>query len=161
MKALRLLSVLTLIFALGVGMTSCNQVKDADIQSAAQELLDANPEMAGVTVTVQNKVATLTGTVNDDSARSYAESIVTGVQNVGSVVNQLEVVPPAPDYSELDAAINAALPDALKDHGTVTATVQDGIITLNGEIAESDLPVLMEKVNALSPIQVVNNLTVK
>ncbi|SCD20731.1 Osmotically-inducible protein OsmY [Proteiniphilum saccharofermentans] len=161
MKALRLLSVVTLILALGVGVTSCNQVKDADIQSAAQELLDANPELAGVTVTVQNKVATLTGTVSDDAAKAYAESVVAGAQNVTSVVNQLEVVPPAPDYSELDAAINAALPDALKDHGTVTATVQDGVITLNGEIRESDLQVLIEKVNALSPVQVVNNLTVK
>lgn len=161
MKVLRLFSVMTLIFALGVGVTSCNQVKDADIQTAAQGLLDANPELAGVTVTVQDKVATLTGTVSDDSAKAYAESVVAGVQNVKSVVNQLEVVPPAPDHSALDAAINAALPDALKDHGTVTATVQDGVITLNGEIKESDLQVLMEKMNALSPVRIENNLTVK
>lgn len=161
MKALRLLSVVTLIFAFGVGVTSCNQVNDADIQSAAQELLDANPELAGITVTVQNKVATLTGTVSDDSAKSYAESVVAGVKNVTSVVNQVEVIPPASDHSALDAAINAALPDALKDHATVTATVQDGVITLNGEIKESDLQVLMEKLNALNPVQVVNNLTVK
>ncbi|SFL38777.1 BON domain-containing protein [Proteiniphilum acetatigenes] len=161
MKALRLLSVVTLIFALGVGVTSCNQVNDADIQSAAQELLDANPELAGVTVSVQNKVATLTGTVSDDSAKAYAESMVAGVQNVTSVVNQVEVVPPAPDHTALDASINAALPDVLKDHSTVTATVQDGVITLNGEIKESDLQVLMEKLNALNPVQIVNNLTVK
>ncbi|WP_298649817.1 BON domain-containing protein [uncultured Proteiniphilum sp.] len=161
MKVLRLLSVVTLIFALGVGATSCNQVKDADIQNAAQELVSANPDLAGVTVTVQDQVATLTGTVSDDSAKAYAESMVAGVQNVKSVVNQLEVVPPAPDYTALDATINAALPDVLKDHQTVTATVQDGIITLNGEIKEKDLTVLMEKVNALNPVQVVNNLTIK
>lgn len=161
MKVLRLLSVMTFILALGVSVSSCNQVKDADIQSSAQQLLSANPELTGVTVTVLNKVATLTGTVSDESAKAYAENVVTGVQNVKSVVNQLEVVPPAPDYSALDAAINAALPDALKDHDTVTATVQNGIITLNGEIKEKDLQVLMEKVNALNPVQVVNNLTVK
>lgn len=161
MKVLRLLSVMTFILALGVSVSSCNQVKDADIQSSAQQLLSANPELTGVTVTVLNKVATLTGTVSDESTKAYAENVVTGVQNVKSVVNQLEVVPPAPDYSALDAAINAALPDALKDHDTVTATVQDGIITLNGEIKEKDLQVLMEKVNALNPVQVVNNLTVK
>ena len=161
MKVLRLLSVVTLIFALGVGATSCNQVNDADIQRAAQELLDANPDLVGVTVTVKDQVANLTGTVSDESVKSYAESTVAGVQNVKSVINLLEVVPPAPDYTELDAAINTALPDALKDHGTVTATVQDGIITLSGEIKESDLPVLMEKLNALNPVQIVNNLTVK
>lgn len=161
MKVLRLLSVVTLIFALGVGATSCNQVKDADIQKAAQELLSANPDLAGVTVTVKDKVANLTGTVSDESIRSYAESTVAGVQNVKSVINLLEVVPPAPDYTELNAAINAALPDALKDHKTVTATVQDGIITLSGEIKEKDLPILIQKLNALSPVQIVNNLTVK
>lgn len=161
MKVVRLLSVMTLILALGVGITSCNQVKDADIQSTAQGLLNANPELTGVTVAVQNKVATLTGTVSDDSAKAYAETVVAGVKNVKSVVNQLDVVPPAPDYAALDSSIKAALPDVLKDHGTVTATVQDGVVTLNGEIKESDLQVLMEKVNALSPVQVVNNLTVK
>lgn len=161
MKVMRLLSVVTLIFALGVGATSCNQPNDADIQSAAQELLDANPDLAGVTVTVKDQVANLTGTVSDESVRAYAESTVAGVQNVKSVINLVEVIPPAPDYTELDAAINTALPDALKDHKTVTATVQDGIITLNGEIRERDLPTLMEKLNALGPVQIVNNLTVK
>ena len=51
--------------------------------------------------------------------------------------------------------------DALKDHKTVTATVQNGIITLEGEIKEKDLTTLMQKINALSPEQIVNNLTVK
>jgi osmotically-inducible protein OsmY len=90
-----------------------------------------------------------------------AESAVAAVENVKSVVNQIQVIPPAPDYTELDAAINAALADALKDHANVTATVQDGVITLNGEIRERDLPTLMEKMNALNPVQIVNNLTVK
>lgn len=161
MKALRVLSVVTLIFALGIGATSCKQVKDADLQTAAQELLIANPDLAGVTVSVTDKVATLTGTVPEDAAKALAETTVAGVKNVKSVVNQLEVVPPAPDYTELDAAINAALADALKDHGTVTAEVKDGIITLAGEIVEKDLPTLMQKLNALNPVQIVNNLTVK
>lgn len=161
MKVFSLLSVMTLILALGVSVTSCYQVKDSDIQTTAQGVLDSNPELAGVTVAVQDKVATLIGTVSDDSAKSTAESLVAGVKNVKSVVNQLEVVPPAPDYSALDATINAALPDALKDHGTVTANVQGGIITLSGEIKQADLPVLMQKLNALSPVQIVNNLTVK
>ncbi len=86
----------------------------------------ANPDLAGVTVTVVKQVATLTGTVADDSMKAYAESTVAGVENVKSVVNQLEVVPPAPDYTALDAAINAAMADVLKDYKAVSATVQDG-----------------------------------
>lgn len=161
MKVLRLLSAASLIFLLGVVVTSCNQVKDADVQLAAQELLKANPDFAQVSVTVLDKVATLSGSVKDDVTKAYAKTAIAGVPNVKSVVNKLEVVPPAPDYSALDAAINTALVDALKDHKTVAATVKDGIITLTGEIKEKDLTVLMEKINALNPLQIVNNLTVK
>ncbi|MBF6629263.1 MAG: BON domain-containing protein [Proteiniphilum sp.] len=161
MKALRLISLVTLILALGAGVTSCKKVSDAEIQESAQELLIANPDLAGVVVTVQDQVATLTGIVDDDATKAYAESTVAAVENVKSVVNQVEVIPPAPDYTALDATINAGLEDALKDHSTVTATAQDGVITLTGEIRERDLPTLMQKLNALNPEQIVNNLTVK
>lgn len=161
MKAFRFMTAITLILALGMSVASCKKVNDAEVQKAAQEVLMADPALAGVAVTVQEQVATLTGIVEDDAAKAAAESAVAAVVNVKSVVNNIEVVPPAPDYSELDAAINAALADAMKDHATVTATVQDGVITLNGEIRERDLPTLMEKMNALNPVQIVNNLTVK
>ena len=161
MKVFRLISMITLILALGIGAMSCNGVNDADLQKAAQETLTANPDLAGVMVTVQDQVATLTGVVMDDATKAYAESTVAGMENVKSVVNLIDVVPPAPDFTSIDASINAALVDALKDHETVAATVQDGVITLSGEIRERDLPVLMEKLNALNPEQIVNNLTVK
>lgn len=161
MKTFRFLTALTLILALGVSVSSCKKVNDADVQNAAQEVLMADPALAGVVVTVQEQVATLTGIVEDEAAKMAAESAVAAVENVKSVVNRIEVIPPAPDYSELDATINAALADALKDHAKVTATVQDGVITLTGEIREKDLPILMQKLNALNPVQIVNNLTVK
>lgn len=161
MKAFRFMTAITLILALGMSVASCKKVNDADVQKAAQEVLMADPSLAGVVVTVQEQVATLTGIVDDDVAKATAESAVAAVENVKSVVNHIEVVPPAPDYSELDAAINAALADAMKDHATVTAAVENGVITLTGEIRERDLPTLMQKLNALNPVQIVNNLTVK
>ncbi len=161
MKAIKFLSVLTLIFALGIGVTSCNKVKDADIQKAAQESLAINPDLSGVMVTVNNKVATLTGTVKDEATKTFAENTVSSLENVSSVINQIEVVQPSPDFSALDATINAGLQDAIKDHKTVTATVTDGVITIEGEIKESDLPTLMQKLHSLNPQEVVNNATVK
>ena len=161
MKAFRFMTAITLILALGMSVASCKKVNDAEVQKAAQEVLKADPSLAGVVVTVQEQVATLTGIVDDDVAKAAAESAVVAVENVKSVVNNIEVVPPAPDYSELDAAINAALADAMKDHATVTAAVENGVITLTGEIRERDLPTLMQKLNALNPVQIVNNLTVK
>ncbi len=161
MKLLRSLSILIMILTIGLGAVSCKKVSDADIQNEAQVALNANPDLSGVMVTVLNKVATITGTVEDEATKSYAESTVAGVENVVSVVNEIVVVPPPPDYSALDNAINAGLADALKDHPKVTATVQDGVITINGEIRERDLQTLMEKLNALNPVQIVNNATVK
>jgi len=161
MKTFRFMTAITLILALGMSVASCKKVNDADVQKAAQEALATDPALDGVVVTVQEQVATLTGIVEDDTAKTAAESAVAAVENVKSVVNRIDVVPSAPDYSELDATINAALADALKDYKTVTATVQDGVITLTGEIKERDLPKLMEKLNALNPVEIVNNLSVK
>ena len=161
MKAFRLVSMLALILAVGVATTSCKKVKDADVQTAVQTALAANPDLAGVSVAVLNQVATLTGTVKDDAAKAYAESTASAVQNVKSVINNIEVVPPVPDFTAIDAALNTALADALKDHKTVKAEVKDGVVTLTGEIRKRDLPTLMQKVNALNPQQVVNNITVK
>lgn len=157
MKTFRLLSTLMLVCVLLVSFTACDNVSDADIQNNAQELLNANPDLSAVVVSVQDRVATLTGIVKDEATKSYAETTVTGVRNVQSVINQIEVVPPAPDYTELDTQINAGLADALKDHQTVSATVSDGVITLTGEVNENDLPTLMERLNALQPVEIVNN----
>lgn len=160
MKVLRLFSVITLILALGMSVTSCKQVKDADIQNVAQELLIATPDLGGVIVVVKDRVATLTGVVNDATAKEYAESIIAGVENVKSVENQLEIIPPAPDYTNLDAAINTALPELLKDLKTVSSSVKDGVITLTGEIREKELPVLLENLKALNPVDIKNELVV-
>lgn len=157
MKTFRLLSTMLLASALILSFSACNTVSDEQIQNDAQELLNANPDLAGVVVSVQDRVATLTGIVKDEATKSYAETTVSGVRNVQSVINQLEVVPPAPDYTDLDAQINAGLAEALEGHQTVTATVNNGVITLTGDVNENDLPTLMERLNALQPVEIVNN----
>lgn len=161
MKVFRVLSILTLIFALGVSVTSCKKVSDADIQNIAQTKLATIPEAAGVTVTVANQVLTLNGVVADEAAKSYVESSVTAVKGVKSIVNNLQIPPPAPDFTSLDNLIDSALVDVLKDHKTITATVENGVITLNGEIKKADLPIVMQKLNALNPERIDNNLTIK
>lgn len=162
MKALRLFSILTLVLAITAGMTSCKKVNDADLQSAAQTALASNPDASGVIVTVKDQVATLTGMVKDDMTKANVETTVKGVKDIKSVINNLEIVPPAPDFTAIDAALQTAMMDAVKDHKTVTFEVKDGVIILNGEIRKRDLPTLMQKVNALNPPQgVQNNITVK
>ena len=153
--------MLTLVLLLGAGLVACDNVKDSDLQSSAMEIIATNPDAAEVDVNVTDKVATLSGTVADDVTKSYVESSVVGVKGIKSVVNNIMVVPPAPDYTEMTATLNAALPDALKDHPTVMAEARDGVIYLTGEVKEKDLPMIMEKVSALNPLKVENNITVK
>jgi hypothetical protein len=50
--------------------------------------------------------------------------------------------------------------DAVKDFPGVTATVDQGVITLTGNITRDKLPKLMMSVNALHPKKVNNNLTI-
>ena len=53
------------------------------------------------------------------------------------------------------------LKDATKDFPGVTATVNNGEVTLTGEIERDKLPRLMQSVQALNPKKVNNNLTIK
>lgn len=53
------------------------------------------------------------------------------------------------------------LKDAIKDYPDVTATVNNGEVTLTGSVKRSELPKLMQRVQALNPTKVNNNLTIK
>ena len=161
MKTKRVFSMLTLVFLLAVGFMACDNVKDSDLESKAVELIATNPDAADVDVMVVDKVATLSGSVEDEMTKNYIESTVQGVKGIKSTVNNIMIIPPAPDYTEMDATLREALVDALKDHPTVMAEVKDGEIILTGEVKEKDLPMVMEKVMALNPLKVENNIEIK
>ena len=161
MKTKKLFSMLSLVFLLGVGLTACDNVKDSDLEIKAMDVIATNPDAANVDVMVVDKVATLSGSVADDVTKGYVETSVQGVKGIKSTVNNIMVIPPAPDYTEMDNTLRGALPDALKDHPTVQAEVRDGVIILTGEVKKKDLPMIMEKVSALNPLKVENNITVK
>ena len=127
MKTNRLLSMLTLLFLLGLGLVACNNVKDSDLEAKAMELIVTNPDASDVDVMVMDKVATLSGSVEDDMTKNYVESTVQGVKGIKSTVNNIMIIPPAPDYTEMDASLREALPDALKDYPTVIAEVNSGV----------------------------------
>lgn len=100
MKKLKLLSVLTLVFLLGAGLISCNNVKDSDLEETATQVIASNPNASNVNVSVVDNVATLTGKVEDEATKSKIQSSVMAVEGVKSVVNKITVVPPPPVYVE-------------------------------------------------------------
>lgn len=161
MKTLKLFSMFVFVLFLGTSITSCKKVSDADLQAEIQEVLATNPDAENVNVTVSDKVVTLTGTVNDDAAKAAIDSIVASIKHVKSVVNELEVVPPAPDYSELDQIIEASLPEILVEYPKLTASVREGVVTLSGEAKQAEIDSVMKKIQDLNPVDIINETTVK
>ncbi len=152
-----------LILGATLTITGCGP-KDAEVQQKSETSLNTNPETSGVTVTVDKGVATLSGEVANESARSAAEGLVKDVKGVKSVVNNVTVAAPvvtAPVEVSTDDALTAAVRDATKDHPGVTATVSMGTVTLTGTVTKDENRTLMMKLNALKPGKIENNLTIK
>ncbi len=160
MKKTNFISMLTLILALTISVSSCKP-KDAEIQKAVQTAIATSPDATDVIATVEKGVVTLTGEVKDDATSTAVNALAAGVKNVKSVVNNLSVVPPAPVVSAEDTALLSGLADALKDNPTVKYEVKDGVVTLTGEVKKDDLIKVMQKVSALKPLKIDQQLTVK
>lgn len=70
-------------------------------------------------------------------------------------------VTPAPVEVAPDTALQSGVRDATKDYPGVKADVNNGEITLTGEIKRSKLADLMMSLNSLKPKKINNQLTVK
>ncbi|HEV3427220.1 MAG TPA: BON domain-containing protein [Paraburkholderia sp.] len=71
-----------------------SQTEDREIQvKALSNVTSGLPDTAHVNVAVFNQRVLLTGEVPDEGSKQKAESIVRGIPNVGSIVNELSVQP--------------------------------------------------------------------
>lgn len=140
---------------------SCSP-KDSDVQAKITEKFAATPELSGASATVDKGVATLSGELKDEAARTEAEKTAKDVKGVKSVVNNTTVMaPPPPPVAPAANDLSQGVTDATKDFPTVTATVNGGEITLTGSLKRSDLPKLMQSLNSLNPSKINNQLTLK
>lgn len=137
-----------------------SKVKDADIKRSVEEALITVPSQGGLVVAVQEGVATITGEVNDLAAKTSIEPTLKNIKGLKSVVNNTTVYVANTPVITPDDPLTKAVQDAVKDNAGVTATVNDGVVTLTGTIKKADLPKLMQKVNATRPKKVDNQLTV-
>ncbi len=159
-KLLKPFGALALIGAL-CWMTSC-QPSDAKI---TQEITTKIGAVApGVSVSVQQGVATLTGEVTDEATRANLDSLVKSVKGVKSVQDNLSVPPPpAPVVINPDYMVKASIDSALgaKQLSGITVTVSEGVVTLTGDVKRSDLQTVMQIANESRPKRVVNQLNIK
>lgn len=143
-------------------MVACKP-KDAEIQKHATEMLQTIP---GVRAEVKDGVLTLTGTVNDETAKAAAEAAVKDAKGVKSVQNNITVAAPVVAVPAVtvtaDDALATAVKDAVKDFPEITATVTNGVISVNGQVSAAKWRTLKMALDALHPQKVdAKGLTVK
>ena len=93
---------------------------------------------AGIGVIVKDRVVTLTGTVRHWPEKSAAERAVQRVVGVRAVANEIQVeLPGCSERTDADigrAAANALESNVIVPHNRVKVTVENGRITLIGEV---------------------------
>lgn len=152
----RWMLLLLAIALIGSTVTGCkSKVKDEDVRTAVQTAFQANPETAGLMVDVKDGVATVSGEAKDEAAKAKATELATAVKGVKSVQNNVTVAPPpAPVEITADDPLTAAVRDATKDFPTVTATVNDGVIAVTGELKSASWKKLKPALDGLKPKRV-------
>jgi osmotically-inducible protein OsmY len=140
-------------------LTSCKGPSDSDIQKSVNEKIASN---AGLSATVTDGVVTLTGECADENCKTSSEAAVKGVKGVKSVSNNITIAAaPAPVVITADDPLKQGVDAALSNYNGVTADVNNGVVTLRGDIKRADLQKLMVSLNALRPKKIDNQLSVK
>jgi len=133
------------------------KVKDADIKTAVEAALASTPGYSGLMVDVKDGAVTVTGEVTEASAKTALQSTVSAVKGVKSVQDNTTVMapppPPTPAISA-DDPLTKGVTDALKDHPGISATVNDGVITVTGEIKAADWRKVKIALDGLKPKKV-------
>jgi len=134
MKPKTLITVL-LAAAIPTGLFASGDT-DRRIESAAKASYNYRTVLEEkVDVKADNGVVTLTGKVGDKDQKELAEDTVAGLPGVVSVVNMIEVAPPAPEHSDGWIAFQIRSLLLAKPHVSATSTtvrVNAGAVTLSG-----------------------------
>jgi osmotically-inducible protein OsmY len=156
--------MLLIVFITLFSIAACGP-KDSNIQTAVETAIRNNASVTGISASVQDGVVTLSGECKDEASKSAVESEVAQVKGVKKVVNNCTVTPPpmqsAPVTISPDDTLLKNVNDAIKSYPGVNATVNDGVVTLTGEIKRANLQKLMMSLQSLRPKKIDNQLTIK
>ena len=136
-------------------------VEDLQIQAAVLESFNRSPDLGGksIDVKVQDKLVTLSGTVDTMTQRNGAEQAAKAVDGVAGVTNNLAVanpqaaaeppanVPAVDQNVELAKRVKFELYDTgAFDTATMTVTAADGTVTMTGTVRSRAEQLLAERV---------------
>lgn len=149
-KLLTSVSLLAFL-TIAISFSACKgKLKDADIKTAVEAALKADPMTDGSMVEVKDGIATLTGECKDEMCKNLCAEIVGKVKGVKSVVNNCTVAAPvAPVINPDDEVLTKALTDALKDHPGLSFSLKEGKIALMGEITKAKWAMLKQTLDKL------------
>lgn len=148
-----------LILLFSFQIQSCKQKNnDGEIQSAITTKTQTDPSLAGVNASVTDGVVTLTGQCNDAPCKTNAEQAVKDIKGVKKVVNNITV---APVVVTADDPLKASVDRTISNYPGVQADVQNGVVTLRGEIKKDKLQQLMMDLHSLKPKKIENQLVIK
>lgn len=135
-------------------------------------LLNKNLNSFKIDTDVKDSVVTLSGNVNNSIDRSLAEELITGLDGVKDVENNIVIVDKKPVDEKMAAQLNSAkvasvvksklLLDTEVSGTTIDVDVKGGVVTLRGEVdsdAEKDLAGAIAK-NTSDVEKVVNKLQI-
>ena len=146
---------LVLFLCVAVGFTSCKSQEDKDkkIKEDIEKIL-----VSGVTVEVDRGVAKIHGTFENEETHMQVLKDARNVPNVKSVIDDA-ITQAAPTVTP-DDMLKQKVDAILVSYPLVTASISDGVITLNGSIEREELPGLMKKMNEAQPRKVENLLKI-
>lgn len=124
-----------LMLAIAAMAAACGK-SDADLTKAVTDKLTADG-VTGVTATVKDGVATLTGEVADQTVKTKAEASAKAVEGVKSVTNSLTLKPlPVATPAAADPALTGKINEGLKKAGCTGASAAsvNGVVTVVGEV---------------------------
>ena len=159
------IATMLLSLALTASLYSC-QPNDEKINEAAKMALGGNAALSGVSASVHEGVVTLTGEVESDELKSLAQTTLTEIKGIKSVVNNVTVKPKGPTPEELkqmgDSALQAKVTEAFTRYKVtgINATVADSVVTLTGDIKRADLQNAMKAAMEAAPKKVENKLNI-
>lgn len=160
----KFLFIFACVIITGMGFQSCKP-NEQKVQSEIEKVLRTS--YSNVSTNYRDGVATLTGTVATQQERTAAENAARSVKDVKSVVNNITVQQVAQPTQTVtvsdDQTIRTTINNRLSQEGytNLTVSVNNGEVTLTGNLKRDDLSKVMQIANESKPKRVINNLNLQ
>jgi osmotically-inducible protein OsmY len=139
--------------------TSGAQIEDEAIELKGATRLRELGDRAHVNVTSYNRQVLVTGEVPSEQAKQQAEQIVTRIENVKGIVNELAVLPPSTlGQRSADALITAKVKASFVDEkdlyvGAFKVVTERGVVYLMGRVTQHEADKATQLARTISGVQ--------